>query len=341
MPDLNVARTIVRAAFEDADRRIQPWIWGPPGTGKSSLVKEEAARLGLPVIDLRGVTLEPTDVRGFPHIVDGRTEWTRPEFLPESGEGVLFLDELAQAPGIVQSALLQLTLDRCVGEHRLPDGWRIVAASNRTEDRAGVGRVNAALLDRFLHVELELAFETWREWAIANGVSEEILAFLAFRTELFSAFDAACVSSPTPRSWALASHVLSRCGDDPAVVRTALAGAVGDGAAVEFLGFREHARALPSIETLVADPDGIEIPQGPGELHALTSLVSCRARSGAGGEEAGALCRLAIRLPPEFGLIALRDLLLRHPEAVYGDESVRAFLSEHSSLLSDSEEEAA
>jgi MoxR-like ATPase len=126
-----------------------PWavfIWGPPGAGKSSLVREVANDAGLPVIDVRATLLDPTDIRGIPAVQNGQAVWYPPSFLPteDQSAGLLFLDELTTAPPLVQASLYQLTLDRRVGEYRLPDGWFIVAAGNRAQDSSIVHRMPAA-----------------------------------------------------------------------------------------------------------------------------------------------------------------------------------------------------
>lgn len=52
----------------------QPWaafIWGAPGIGKSSIVRQIAERRRMPLIDIRASLLDPTDLRGIPMIQDG------------------------------------------------------------------------------------------------------------------------------------------------------------------------------------------------------------------------------------------------------------------------------
>ena len=41
---------------------------------------------------------------------------------------ILFLDEISAAPQSVQAAAYQITLDRVVGEHKLPDNCIVIAA---------------------------------------------------------------------------------------------------------------------------------------------------------------------------------------------------------------------
>jgi MoxR-like ATPase len=139
------------------------YLWGPPGVGKSSLVKQAAESLKLDLIDVRATLLDPVDLRGLPRIDGESAVWLPPAFLPRFGEGVLFLDELAQAAPLVQSACLQLTLDRRIGKYELPDGWSVIAASNRSEDRAGTHRLISPLLNRFVHLDLEVSAEDWQQ----------------------------------------------------------------------------------------------------------------------------------------------------------------------------------
>ena len=128
----------------------QPWaafIWGAPGIGKSSIVRQIAERRRMPLIDIRASLLDPTDLRGIPMIQDGTAVWCPPSFLPKKSDkpGILFLDEINAAPPLVQAALYQLILDRRVGEYELPEGWRIIAAGNRREDKAVTFRLSSAL----------------------------------------------------------------------------------------------------------------------------------------------------------------------------------------------------
>src|SRR4051794_8224774 len=87
------------------------YLWGPPGCAKSSLVRQAAASLNLALVDVRATLLDPVDLRGLPRVARDTAVWCPPAFLPKGGEGVLFLDELAQAAPLVQAACLQLTLD--------------------------------------------------------------------------------------------------------------------------------------------------------------------------------------------------------------------------------------
>ena len=47
------------------------FVWGAPGIGKSSLVRQFAASLGLECVTLLGTQLAPEDLIGVPELRDG------------------------------------------------------------------------------------------------------------------------------------------------------------------------------------------------------------------------------------------------------------------------------
>ncbi len=178
------------------------FIWSGPGCGKSSIVAQLAKTLEIPLQDVRALLLDPVDLRGLPFLgSDGRSKWATPEFLPQDGSGILFLDELNSAPAMVQASCYQLVLDRKLGEYTLPEGWAIIAAGNRDSDRAVTTRMPTPLRNRFVHLELEVDVQEWSEWAIQEGIRPELIAFLRFRPELLSQPDKDAHAFPSPRSW--------------------------------------------------------------------------------------------------------------------------------------------
>ena len=77
--------------------KLAVMLWGAPGIGKSSIVQQVAKAHGLDFVDVRLSQLAPTDLRGLPVAEDGIAKWFPPEFLPTSGSGIFFLDELNMA----------------------------------------------------------------------------------------------------------------------------------------------------------------------------------------------------------------------------------------------------
>ncbi len=113
------------------------FIWGGPSVGKSAIVRQLAEALKITLQDVRALLLDPVDLRGLPFLGShGRSKWATPEFLPQNGTGILFLDELNAAPAMAQASCYQLVLDRKLGEYVLPDG---LGHYRRREPRFGPG----------------------------------------------------------------------------------------------------------------------------------------------------------------------------------------------------------
>ena len=163
--------------------RVPLHIWGPCGVGKSQIVGQVAADLDYNFLDVRAVQLDPVDLRGLPRIASNQTEWVPPKFLPTTGKGILFLDELTSAPQMTQAGCYQLVLDRRLGEYELPDGWVVIAAGNPASERGVHFAMPRPLRNRFVHLELEADLNDWCKWAVKAGVRPEIIAFLRFKPD--------------------------------------------------------------------------------------------------------------------------------------------------------------
>jgi hypothetical protein len=51
------------------------FIWGSPGTGKSAVLHQLAAELGIALRDIRALLLDPVDLRSLPFVgKDGRID---------------------------------------------------------------------------------------------------------------------------------------------------------------------------------------------------------------------------------------------------------------------------
>ena len=312
---------------------LSTMIWGAPGIGKSSVVAQVANQHGLEFVDVRLSQLAPTDLRGLPVPENGISRWYPPEFLPRAGAGILFLDELNMAPPAMQGIAQQLILDRRVGSYVVPEGWYIWAAGNRKEDRASVFEMPAPLANRFLHLEVLPDFDSFKEYALAAGIHEQILAFLSFRTSLLHKLDPHAAAWPSPRSWVMASRLLdSGLEIEPAI---------GAGAAAEFAAYVALYQTLPDLESIL-DGNGSQIafPQEPSVRYALTIGLTVRATDVSRGHHA--FRWLAERASAEWVQLFAADLmrLLRArgqvgvlAEIVRQDPQLRDFLRQYQELL--------
>ncbi len=246
-------------------------IWGAPGIGKSSVVQSIADKNNLELIDLRISQLAPTDLRGIPVPSEESASWLPPDFLPTSGKGILFLDEINMAPPAVQGIAQQLILDRKVGSYKVPDGWFIWSAGNRKEDFAAVFDMPAPLANRFIHLEVKTSLDEFKKYALHNNIDDRIISYLNFRPKHLHKIDKNSPSWPSPRSWDIANNLLRAGLDvDPAI---------GKGCASEFRSFCKVYKTLPDIEPILSGKKSPAFPKDLSAKYALTCALAVRAKT--------------------------------------------------------------
>jgi len=315
--------------------RVPLHIWGACGVGKSQIVSQVADELNYSFLDVRAVQLDPIDLRGLPRIAADSTEWVPPKFLPTTGKGILFLDELTSAPQMTQAGCYQLVLDRKLGEYRLPEGWVVLAAGNPASERGVHFSMPRPLRNRFVHLELEPDLRDWSRWAIQSKVRSEIIAFLRFKPSLLHDADATSDQNawPTPRSWEMASNVLAglagRALNVTAEIEAQmLEGTIGSAATAEFLGFLRLFRQLPSIDEVLLNPETAPLPDEPSAQIAIATALG-RAMSDQSITKA---MKYLDRMPTEMRVLAMRDAAARDRAITHTPEFVR-FGIEHAEVI--------
>ncbi|WP_203903646.1 ATP-binding protein [Virgisporangium aliadipatigenens] len=205
LPGILLHLAVVRPVF----------LWGPPGIGKSSLVRAFADALGLPCVTLLGTQLAPEDLIGVPELVEGRSRFAPPETIARDEPYCLFLDELNAATPEVQKAFYSLILDRRVGAYELPAGSIVLGAGNRATDNALARPMASALVNRLVHVHLRASATDWLGWAGAAGVHPWICDYLTQRPDhLWIKPPTSEEPFSTPRAWHMLSDALHSYGDD-------------------------------------------------------------------------------------------------------------------------------
>ncbi len=255
-----VTRTVTpnsaKASIKHAISKKRPiFLWGPPGIGKSDIVKQIADSIDAYTVDVRLSLWEPTDIKGIPYFDSnsGTMMWGAPSELPNAEMAakykyiLLFLDEMNSAAPSVQAAAYQLILNRKVGTYVLPDNVMIVAAGNREADKGVTYRMPAPLANRFIHLELAVSFDDWFAWAVLNKIHTDVIGYLTFAKKDLYDFDpkSASRSFATPRSWSFVSELLDD-GIDENTTTDLVAGAVGEGLAVKFMAHRKVASSMPN-----------------------------------------------------------------------------------------------
>ena len=264
-------------------------LWGPPGQGKSSVVRELADGMGAHLETVIASIREPSDFAGLP-VVDTRSgtaslappSWAvrlRDAVERDGRPGIQFYDEVSTAPPATQAALLRPILEGVVGDLRLPAQVRTVAAANPPDVATDGWDLAPPVANRFLHLTWSLDADTVREgftsgWpavtvpradaaqvaAQLERASTLVGVFLGSRPELVtrvpSSSEEAGRAFPTPRSWEMAARLYAHAlaaGANGTVVTLLVSGTVGVAAAGEFLAYVRELD-LPDPEELLRDP---------------------------------------------------------------------------------------
>ena len=208
-----------------AYRANQPVLLeGPHGIGKSQLIEQAAAKLGIGFIVRDLSLMEPPDLIGLPTQQSGKTVYSPPNFLPAAGRGMLVFEELNRSERYMMSPCLQLLTARTLNDYALPEGWLPLAAINPAGEGYDTRELDPALLSRFMRVEVVADVPSWLKWAVGNGIHPTVQQYVGMVPNVFE--------STNPRSWAYASNILfaheGAGGDDRRTLVAAFAGLVGE-----------------------------------------------------------------------------------------------------------------
>ncbi len=307
-------------------------LWGPPGVGKSQGVREIAAEIekqtgrDVRITDVRLLLFNPVDLRGIPTANEDKTlaVWLKPQiFQMDASEeviNILFLDEITAAPTSVQAAAYQITLDRTIGEHKLPENCIVIAAGNRVTDRSVAYNMPRALANRLCHFEIREDTNAWHDWAVKNEIHPYVTGYIEYNSSALIHTEGMELAFPTPRSWEMVSNILTYVSEDIAAVYPMIAGCVGETAGNLFRAWTKIYAELPSLD-IIFHGKSEDLPKEK-EVHiALKSAMVDYARKHPDKELIDASIDYACRMPWSFRGRLLQDYY-RIPE-------IRGFLKEN------------
>ncbi|MDM7321650.1 MAG: MoxR family ATPase [Fervidobacterium sp.] len=233
---INEVKDFLKAVWNSGETIV---LVGHAGVGKTTIVKQVAQELGYKVHVVILSQLEPGDLMGVPVQVNGKTVFSRPEWLPDEPKSVLFLDELNRAPLYVKQAILQLVLEKQIGPHKLPEDCVIIAAMNPFTDEYLVGNMDdKAMLDRFIWIKVQNSMVELADYFRGKGYEDnKVMAALLTLDQLkvFNEDFSLPRLSPTPRSMERLLKISNLIGHLPIEQQMEVySGIVGPEAAAEF-----------------------------------------------------------------------------------------------------------
>lgn len=178
------------------------FLMGPPGIGKTAIMKQIAEELGVGLISYSMTHHTRQSALGLPVIVHKSyggvdcavSEYTMSEIIAsvydmiEQGgvkNGILFLDEINCVSETLTPTMLQFLQYKTFGRHQVPEGWLVVTAGNPTEYNRSAREFDIVTWDRLKRVDIEPDHGAWKEYALKKGVHAAVLSYLDARRENF------------------------------------------------------------------------------------------------------------------------------------------------------------
>ena len=313
------------------DAGLVPMVTSSPGMGKSDVIRQVAKERNLYVIDVRLAQCDPTEINGFPHIVEVGGEKVATYVpmdifpiestpIPDGYDGFcLFLDELPSAPPMVQNAAYKLILDKAIGTHHLHPKCYMVAAGNSLTDNAFVSKVGTALQSRMVHYGLNLDVDLWLNWATAHQVDYRIIGFINYQRGNLHKFDPNHNDKtfPCPRTWEFVSRGVK---GEPQLSHKDIpfiAGCIGEGMARQFVGYCEVFPKLPSYKAIINGT--AKAPTEPSVMFAVSALIGEQGQK----QDLQACIDFTDQMGPEFTVITLRQMVGRDATVLMNPVVVR------------------
>lgn len=289
-----------------------PCLIGDPGAGKSDAFRATARRRGSQYRALPIGLYAVEDLVGVPSIVGGRTVFNPPNLGifaddPISGELLIHLEELPHAPIAVQGALYECLLDGSINGKPIHTKVRFCASGNPLTSRGASNHLSTALRSRMVMARFVNDAKSWMKEAATRGVPPIMIAYIAMMAErgqeaALNGFDPKVDgNSPNPRGWMKAAQlwdVMEAKGRDLDKRLVTLAGAIGEGRAVEFIGFCRIVNDLPYLGDVHKDP--LKAPLPPNTEPSVTYSVVTWLAFNATKEKMEPFVTYARRLGDEF-----------------------------------------
>ncbi|MDO4943170.1 MAG: AAA family ATPase [Lachnospiraceae bacterium] len=211
----------------DTVRQRPVLLMGPPGIGKTAIMEQIAKECEIGLVSYTITHHTRQSAIGLPFIekkeYGGReysiTEYTMSEIIASvydrmestgCKEGILFIDEINCVSETLAPTMLQFLQCKMFGNHKVPEGWVIVAAGNPPEYNKSVRDFDIVTLDRVKKIDVEEDYPIWKEYAYERNIHPSILSYLEIRKEDFYRIETTIEGKEfvTARGWEDLSQIL-------------------------------------------------------------------------------------------------------------------------------------
>lgn len=279
LKEVTIAEWLEHLEFSIKAEKV-PFLWGPPGVGKTVSTETFCKEKGWGFIDFMLPMMDNIDVSGTPEQVlakvfdengclipdasQTRTDFAPPKVIPLEGDLVeeeyviIFLDEMPNASPMTINACFKLIDEGKLGTRKLHPKVRFVGAGNPVTTSRASNELAEPLKNRVQHYVVRSSAEVWIEHATKSGYHPAIISYIdmdgsalnynnqepeAIRKSLAEgAFN-------TERSWTRLSKSLAlmeEMGKSPKFITTECAATVGEGQALAFTEFYRNNKDMPT-----------------------------------------------------------------------------------------------
>lgn len=209
------------------ERQRPIFLMGPPGIGKTAIMEQVAAELGVGLVSYSMTHHTRQSALGLPFIekkIYGGIEYSVSEYtmseiiasvydmMERTGltEGILFLDEINCVSETLAPAMLQFLQYKIFGRHPVPAGWIVVTAGNPPEYNNSVREFDIVTWDRLKRIDVEPDYDVWKEYAYKKGIHPAILTYLDIKKSDFYKIETTVdgKSFVTARGWSDLSDMM-------------------------------------------------------------------------------------------------------------------------------------
>lgn len=203
------------------------FLMGPPGIGKTAIMEQVAAELGVGLVSYSMTHHTRQSALGLPFIrtktYGGQeyevSEYTMSEIIAsvyelmeQTGlkEGILFLDEINCVSETLAPSMLQFLQYKVFGCHKVPQGWIVVTAGNPPEYNNSVREFDIVTWDRLKRIDVKPDYNVWKEYAYRQGIHPAITTYLDVKKSDFYKIESTVdgKSFVTARGWADLSRMI-------------------------------------------------------------------------------------------------------------------------------------
>lgn len=214
--------------YEIPSIRQRPiFLIGSPGIGKTQIMEQISKECGVGLVAYTITHHTRQSAIGLPFISKKQygekeyavTEYTMSEIvgsiyekMEQTGlkEGILFIDEINCVSETLAPAMLQFLQCKSFGNHKIPEGWVIVAAGNPPEYNKSVREFDVVTMDRVKKIEVEADFGVWKEYAYSHQLHSGVISYLNTRKQNFYQIENTVdgMHFATPRGWEDLSNII-------------------------------------------------------------------------------------------------------------------------------------